>query len=75
MVTDGLAQLEQGYYTFNVNKSILIATTDVRYETMDIILDQEMMEIAADFHQQDTQKLLAHGRFLENGFSKDDILY
>lgn len=38
------------------------------------LLDREMKEIVNVVAENDTQKLLAHGRFLEEKFRKDDIL-
>ena len=38
------------------------------------LLDQQMSEVAIDLAKNDTQKLLAHGRFLESKFRKDDLL-
>lgn len=38
------------------------------------LLDREMKEIIVIVAENDTQKLLAHGRFLEQKFRKDDIL-
>jgi hypothetical protein len=37
------------------------------------LLDKEMQELVAAAAANDTQKLLAHGRFLEQKFQKDDI--
>ncbi len=37
------------------------------------ILDREMKAIVADFATNDMQKLLAHGRFLEQKFHEDEI--
>jgi hypothetical protein len=34
------------------------------------VLDREMKDIAQDFYRDDTQRLLAHGRFLEEKFHK-----
>lgn len=39
------------------------------------VLDQQMQEIAVDFHSNNTQSLLVHGRFLEEKFSKADLLH
>jgi len=36
------------------------------------LLDQQMQEIAQDFYHNDTQRLMAHGRFLEEKFQKTD---
>ena len=36
------------------------------------LLDAEMKEIVEDFNREDTGKLLAHGRFLEEKFGKSD---
>lgn len=38
------------------------------------LLDREMKDIVIVVAENDTQKLLAHGRFLEEKFRKDDIL-
>jgi hypothetical protein len=38
------------------------------------LLDQQMQEVAEDFHRQDTERLMAHGRFLEQKFSRHDLL-
>lgn len=38
------------------------------------LLDLQMGEVAIDLAKNDTQKLLAHGRFLESKFRKDDLL-
>lgn len=38
------------------------------------ILDREMKEIVVDMSANDTQKLLAHGRFLEQKFNQADFL-
>jgi hypothetical protein len=38
------------------------------------LLDQEMKETVVAVSQNDTQKLLAHGRFLEDKFGRADIL-
>jgi len=38
------------------------------------LLDKQMAEVAVDLAKNDTQKLLAHGRFLEAKFSKSDLL-
>ncbi|CAN5442630.1 hypothetical protein BH10CHL1_BH10CHL1_10660 [soil metagenome] len=38
------------------------------------LLDQKMKEVVDDLHRNDTQKLLVHGRFLEEKFRKDDLL-
>lgn len=37
------------------------------------ILDREMKAIVADYAVNDMQKLLAHGRFLEQKFHQDEI--
>ena len=37
------------------------------------LLDGEMKEIVGDFNREDTDKLLAHGRFLEETFGKSDL--
>jgi len=39
------------------------------------LLDNQMKEIVVDFHKNDTQKLLVHGRFLEEKFRKSDPLF
>ena len=36
------------------------------------LLDAQMKEIVSDFNRDDTSKLLAHGRFLEEKFGKSD---
>ena len=38
------------------------------------LLDKQMVEVAVDLAKNDTQKLLAHGRFLEAKFSQSDLL-
>lgn len=38
------------------------------------LLDQKMKEVVDDFHRNDTQQLIIHGRFLEEKFRKDDLL-
>jgi hypothetical protein len=38
------------------------------------LLDNEMQAIVADFHRNDSQKILAHSRFLEQKFRRDDLL-
>lgn len=38
------------------------------------LLDKQMQEVAVDLAKNDTQKLLAHGRFLESKFRKGDLL-
>lgn len=38
------------------------------------LLDHEMKEIVADFNQDNTQKLMAHGRFLQDKFYEGDVL-
>lgn len=38
------------------------------------LLDREMEEIVVDIGRSDTQKLLAHGRFLQDKFGADDLL-
>jgi hypothetical protein len=43
------------------------------FEQLDL-LDQQMQEIVEDFHRDDAQRLLAHGRFLEKKFNKSDLL-
>jgi hypothetical protein len=39
------------------------------------LLDQQMKEIAQDFYRNDTQRLTAHGRFLEEKFRKTDLWF
>jgi len=39
------------------------------------LLDQEMEEIVQDFYRNDTQRLTAHGRFLEQKFKKTDLWF
>lgn len=39
------------------------------------LLDQQMKEIAQDFYRNDTQRLMAHGRFLEEKFRKTDLWF
>ncbi|MBN1584285.1 MAG: hypothetical protein JXA89_26485 [Anaerolineae bacterium] len=39
------------------------------------LLDQQMKEIAEDFYKNDSQKLMAHGRFLESKFKKTDLWF
>lgn len=39
------------------------------------ILDGEMKEIAQDFYRNDSQRLMAHGRFLESRFQKTDLWF
>ncbi len=39
------------------------------------LLDQEMKEIVEDFYRNDTQRLMAHGRFLEQKFSQTDLWF
>ena len=36
------------------------------------LLDQEMQQLVIDVHEQDSQKMLIHGRFLESKFSKGE---
>ena len=38
------------------------------------LLDNSMQQIVEDIHRNDTQKLVVHGRFLEEKFRKDDLL-
>jgi len=38
------------------------------------MLDQELQEIVVDFNHNNTQKLMAHGRFLEDRFHQNDLL-
>lgn len=47
--------------------------TQLLMEQLDL-LDQQMKEIVKDFYQADTQRLMAHGRFLETKF-KDTSLW
>ena len=44
--------------------------TQLLAEQLDL-LDREMREIVEDIHRNDTQRLLAHGRFLEEKFRPD----
>jgi hypothetical protein len=37
------------------------------------VLDREMQQIVVDFYRNDSQKLMAHGRFLESRFHETDI--
>jgi hypothetical protein len=46
---------------------------DLLIEQLDL-LEQQMSEIAQDFHSNNTQGLLVHGRFLEEKFQKTDLL-
>jgi hypothetical protein len=39
------------------------------------ILDREMREIVQDFYRNDSQRLMAHGRFLESRFQKTDLWF
>lgn len=39
------------------------------------ILDKEMKAIALDFYRNDTQRLMAHGRFLQEKFQKADVWF
>jgi hypothetical protein len=39
------------------------------------LLDRQMVEIAQDFYRNDTQRLMAHGRFLEQKFRKTDLWF
>jgi hypothetical protein len=39
------------------------------------LLDQEMKAIAMDFYRNDTQRLMAHGRFLEERFRQTDLWF
>jgi len=39
------------------------------------LLDRQMKEIAQDFYRNDTQRLMAHGRFLEEKFQKTDLWF
>jgi hypothetical protein len=39
------------------------------------LLDQEMEEIVQDFYRNDTQRLMAHGRFLEQKFQDTDLWF
>jgi hypothetical protein len=39
------------------------------------LLDQQMKEIAQDFYRNDTQRLMAHGRFLEQKFRKTALWF
>jgi hypothetical protein len=38
------------------------------------MLEQQMSEIAVDFHNNNSQNLIIHGRFLEGMFQKGDLL-
>lgn len=38
------------------------------------LLDQQMKEVVVDYAKNDTQKLLAHGRFLQSKFQTGDLL-
>lgn len=38
------------------------------------MLDRELQEIVVDFNHNNTQKLMAHGRFLEERFHQSDVL-
>lgn len=38
------------------------------------LLDREMKDLLEDFYQNDTQRLLAHGRFLKDKFGTSDLL-
>lgn len=37
------------------------------------LLDREMKQIVTDIHRNDTQRLMAHGRFLASKFKKDEL--
>ncbi|MFZ5916533.1 MAG: hypothetical protein ACOYZ7_06350 [Chloroflexota bacterium] len=39
------------------------------------LLDQQMKEITQDFYRNDTQRLMAHGRFLEAKFRQTDVWF
>lgn len=39
------------------------------------LLDQEMKSIAQDFYRNDTEQLVAHGRFLEEKFERSESLF
>lgn len=39
------------------------------------LLDKEMQEIVEDIHRDDAQKLIIHGRFLEDKFNDADLLF
>lgn len=39
------------------------------------LLDRQMIEIADDFYRQDTQALIAHGRFLESKFGQTEVWF
>jgi hypothetical protein len=39
------------------------------------LLDQEMQEIVQDFYRNDTERLKAHGRFLEQKFRRTDMWF
>lgn len=38
------------------------------------LLGQEMADVAEDFHRRDAQRLMAHGRFLQEKFTRSDSL-
>jgi len=46
--------------------------TQLLLEQLDL-LDRTMQDIAADIHRNDTQQLLAHGRFLQDKFREDTL--
>jgi hypothetical protein len=39
------------------------------------LLDQQMEEIVQDFYRNDTQRLMAHGRFLEQKFGETEVWF
>jgi hypothetical protein len=47
---------------------------DLLAEQLDV-LDREMKEIVQDFYRNDSQRLMAHGRFLEKKFKKTEIWF
>ncbi len=46
---------------------------DLLIEQLDL-LEEQMQEIAKDFHSNNTNSLLVHGRFLEEKFKKSDLV-
>ena len=38
------------------------------------LLDTELKSVIEDLHRNDTQRLLAHGRFLNEKFGKSDLM-
>ena len=49
----------------------LLTAQQLLSEQLDL-LDAKMREIVEDFHRDDAQQLLVHGRFLEKKFCKSD---